>query len=352
MAFRTTAAPGSDRSDRERRRPVSTVVRALVFLAAAGLLLAAVAAEFGDRWWVADLFSHFRFHYLVGIVVIAVVGLVLRHRAALVMLSVAAALNGSALLHDYRALPAALGPSGGTPIRVVTVNVEWSNHTPEKALRFIRDSRADVVLIQEAEPRWHGLIETLRSVYPNIAPADWRREPQNILLSKRPIAASEVKIVDRVFPRFSYLVADVGIGLQSVRIVAVHPPYPLSARLTALQDRQLIAYAREAQIYPGPVLVAGDFNLTPWSPRFRQLLRDGGLRTADHGLDWPVTFPARSRFQALTSLPAGIAIDHVLVSRHFQVVRVARGSTIGSDHFPVTVDLSLQGPTIAAHTAK
>ena len=110
--------------------------------------------------------------------------------------------------------------------------------------------------------------------------------------------------------------------------------------LEALSD----AWVRQVAQSDMPVIVTGDFNLTPWSPRFRAAWRASGLTFAGDYRLWPKTWPAHA--VPWKYLPAvligGIPIDHVLVSRHFAVAAIRRGPYIGSDHYPVLADLYLR----------
>jgi endonuclease/exonuclease/phosphatase (EEP) superfamily protein YafD len=82
------------------------------------------------------------------------------------------------------------------------------------------------------------------------------------------------------------------------------------------------------------VIVVGDFNTTPWSPCFQDLLAAAGLRNATlgHGYigTWPTWF-----------WPALIPIDHVLLKGPLAATTVGRGPAIGSDHYPIIADLRL-----------
>jgi endonuclease/exonuclease/phosphatase (EEP) superfamily protein YafD len=82
----------------------------------------------------------------------------------------------------------------------------------------------------------------------------------------------------------------------------------------------------------GRLVLAGDLNLTPWSPRFARLLTETGLD--DSGL---------RRGLAPTWLwPFGLAIDHVLVGAGLVALDNHLGPELGSDHRPVIVDLAIR----------
>ena len=84
---------------------------------------------------------------------------------------------------------------------------------------------------------------------------------------------------------------------------------------------------------PGPLIVAGDFNCTPWSPFFSDLLAATGLHDSALGFGvWPTWNSSL--------LPLGLKIDHVLVTGGVVARNHQVGADVGSDHFPVIVDLA------------
>ena len=84
-----------------------------------------------------------------------------------------------------------------------------------------------------------------------------------------------------------------------------------------------------------PMIVAGDLNLTPWSPFFREFVDRSGLRDSRRGFGVQATWPSRLGM-------AGIPMDHVLVSQDGSVIDRRVGPSFGSDHRPVIVDLAIE----------
>lgn len=91
---------------------------------------------------------------------------------------------------------------------------------------------------------------------------------------------------------------------------------------------QLPRYVHRAA---SPVLLLGDLNVSPWSPYFRRLLRESGLRDSSQGRGVRPTWPT---FNPLMLIP----IDHCLYSPGIAIVNRQTGPHVGSDHFPVIVD--------------
>src|SRR5690606_38520127 len=104
----------------------------------------------------------------------------------------------------------------------------------------------------------------------------------------------------------------------------------------ALRSAQLAALAGYATQFKGPSIIAGDINVTPWSPLFESVKNRSGLRDSGLGFGYQPTWPTMLPF-AIQRIP----IDHVLISKHFHVSHRALGPAMGSDHFPLIVDLQL-----------
>ena len=120
---------------------------------------------------------------------------------------------------------------------------------------------------------------------------------------------------------------------SSFRLVASHAPWPGDA--TGLETRRKIwaglgpAFEKETNAR----MVVGSLACTPYSAYFQDLEAGAGLRDTalGHGLipTWcPAWFPV-----------AGLSLDHVLVSEHWQVVDRTLAEPLDGDHRPVLVRL-------------
>ena len=82
----------------------------------------------------------------------------------------------------------------------------------------------------------------------------------------------------------------------------------------------------------------GDLNVTPWSWPFRNLLTKGETRNSQIGFGLQPTFAATS-FAFLR-----VPIDHLLHSDALLIRDRRLGPSLGSDHFPLLVNLEYKGP--------
>ena len=211
----------------------------------------------------------------------------------------------------------------------MSANVRTSNRNYERFLKAVRAADPDVLLVMEIDEGWLQALEAIRDDYPHGTSAP---RPDNFgigLLSKLPVDEQEIKYVGSA--GVPSIQARLKVGDGTVGVVGTHPLPPIGKNST-LRNEQLSATADLVAGMDGPVIVAGDLNATPWSPFFRRLLDRSGMRDSRRGFGVQATWPSSLG-------PAGIPIDHVLVSDEVYVKDRQVGPTFGSDHRPVIVDV-------------
>jgi endonuclease/exonuclease/phosphatase (EEP) superfamily protein YafD len=93
--------------------------------------------------------------------------------------------------------------------------------------------------------------------------------------------------------------------------------------------------AKEAKACSVPAIVAGDLNDVAWSYTTELFMKVSGLLDPRRGRGFYSTFHSKYWFLRWP-------LDHIFCSKHFQLVNLKVLPTIGSDHFPIFVELSLQ----------
>jgi endonuclease/exonuclease/phosphatase (EEP) superfamily protein YafD len=219
-------------------------------------------------------------------------------------------------------------------IKIVTFNVLWRNEQTEAIARFLLQEDADIVLLQEMTDQHLAVLRPLLAArYPHMHVCLGRRLCRSAMLAKRPWVAVEHVHRGPETPEVILAQFD-DAELGSFHLFGVHTAVPSRSR-QASQLEWLIARRLETK---GPVILAGDFNMTPWAYRMQRLLASAGLRRhATFLRSWPtggqLGFPA----------PA-ILIDHVLTSPEIRTVSIETGPYLGSDHLPVVARLRLPAP--------
>ena len=106
------------------------------------------------------------------------------------------------------------------------------------------------------------------------------------------------------------------------------------------QAVQIGALEKLASHYPTDrLIIAGDFNLAPWSFTLRRLDQRLGLERRDRAMfSWPARLSPKGRLTwPLPVLP----IDHIYAGRAWRTVSVTHGPCLGSDHYPTVIRLAL-----------
>jgi endonuclease/exonuclease/phosphatase (EEP) superfamily protein YafD len=326
---------GAVRSGRRANTWTGAALRIFLPLAAAGLLLVTAFVLFARVWWVFDLFTHFRVQYFIVAVVLAVTALLVRAYPSAAVFAAIALGHGLVIKNLW------LGDSGpqpggtGVPLRVISANVLESNRTPARVLDLVRRQGGDIVILIEADrDHWHPVLAEIGALYPHRAPETWSQGGPILLFSRFPILRHEtIKPPRGLRP---YLEADVAVDERIVTVLGVHPSSPTVTDPIDSRQRNhsLNHIARNIEDRIRPLIVAGDFNITPWSPHFRDLIGVSGLRNAAEGQGLIATWPRQF-------WPLRVPIDHVLVRGPIAVHSITRGPSTGSDHFPVIADLRL-----------
>lgn len=311
-------------------------VRTLPAVAAALLLAVTVAGWCGAWHRLFDLVSHFRCYWLLA-AACGCAALARRPRSiAFACCGLAFVGNAWALLPFW--LPASVaGPHANAlpPLELVVANLLRANADKSRAVAYLRDRDADVVVLLEVDAAWMAHLSSLDEAYPHrlVEPRD-----DNFgiaLLSRWPIAAG--RIVHFGGTPFPNIDATVRFHGRPVRVFATHPYPPFDTTAAAAQLAQLGGLAATAAAAPAPCVVAGDFNATPWSVPYRTFATGSGLRDTALGRGVQPTWNARR-------LAPRIPIDHVFASPDVAVLRRAVGPDVGSDHFPVEATLVLPPP--------
>ena len=76
--------------------------------------------------------------------------------------------------------------------------------------------------------------------------------------------------------------------------------------------------------------MAGDWNITPYSPYFDELKKRSGLK-----YEITTIFPAHTWPSPFILPLFQIPIDHILYKGDLQLISKERGPAMGSDHYPL-----------------
>ncbi|MEM7637850.1 MAG: endonuclease/exonuclease/phosphatase family protein [Pseudomonadota bacterium] len=211
---------------------------------------------------------------------------------------------------------------------ILTINL-WSESDYLPALsELIQEYEFDIVAVNEAsedtfDPRFEN---TFFPGFETVIHANWLTMPRGMgnplsFFSRKPVYDFS-RVLNRDTGRRAYITVDLAEEWDGVRIVMAHAMTPTSPRGLS-QRNALIDDITEIAEESSSYIVLGDFNMTPWSPKFGSL---PGKRAGDprFTMTWPTIFPV-----------LGMPIDHIMFSDDLELIEFEILRSIGSDHYPI-----------------
>lgn len=213
-------------------------------------------------------------------------------------------------------------------------NVLMENRNYERFVQAVDRADPDVLLAVEVDDAWLAAMDPVAKRYEYAVRCPLDNYYGMVLFSRLPL----------LDPQIEFLVQDdipsvhTGIRLDSgveIRLHGLHPrpPEPIRDEPSSPRDAELVVMGRaigaEDEV---PTIVAGDLNDVAWSPTSELFVRLSGLLDPRVGRGFFNSYNANN---PLLRYP----LDHVFHSRHFKLVRIERLPGIGSDHFPILIEL-------------
>jgi endonuclease/exonuclease/phosphatase (EEP) superfamily protein YafD len=316
-----------------RERPLHPLLWLFVLAVIASsllVLLLTVVGFFARQSFRAEQICHFRLQYAWLLLIAATILLVVRKRGFAIAAGVGAAVNFAFVLPIY--LPAEKPATTGKPWKLISYNVLGKNDRYADVLDLLRKEQADVVVLCEVKHSWAEQLKELRDLYPHQHIVAQTDNFGIALLSRvkwqtahtREIGPAGVPSIVAEFKE---------LGGRPYTIIGTHPLPPINRAIADARNKQLQALADFASTLQEPVILAGDLNVTNYSPYFRNLLRDAKLRDSRQG------FGVQASWSNSIPLLFSIPIDHCLTSPSVETISRRIGPALGSDHCPVIVEL-------------
>lgn len=219
-------------------------------------------------------------------------------------------------------------------LKIIQMN-SWSgrNQTMDETADWLVAQDPDIIVVEESSRRFQRALES-RADYHRTCDPDDRCEV--IIYSKAaPLSGGLPQVTDGSYFPATRATFDAPGG--DFTVIGAHYTWPIPA---GPQQQQSLRLTAIAELYDRErLIIAGDFNSTPWSFTLRRQDDALGLTRRNRSmLTWPAM--AFSRWNIHMPLPF-LPIDHVYAGADWKTVSVERGPSLGSDHFPVIVTLAL-----------
>ncbi|HET9679919.1 MAG TPA: endonuclease/exonuclease/phosphatase family protein [Gammaproteobacteria bacterium] len=220
-------------------------------------------------------------------------------------------------------------------LRILNANVLISNRNAQTLLNHIAKNKPDIFITLETDDWWQTQLDNLDADYPHSMKCPLDNAYGMHLYSRLPLDDAKIQfLVESGIPSMHTAVI-----LPSNRKVALHcihprPPSPTENDESSERDAELLIIAKTVAEARLPTIVVGDLNDVSWSATTHLFRKLSGFLDPRIGRDMINTFHAK---YPVLRWP----LDHVFHSDYFTLVSINRLPTIGSDHFPLLVELAL-----------
>ncbi len=286
--------------------------------------------------FVAELTTHFKVFYLFGAAASAGAFALRRKWRWLVFAGLLTAVHVPGVFVWY--LPTSNPPGGAeTNLRIVTANLLVSNTKHDLFLDFIRETDPDIIFLQEPDSYWARSLDALKETYTHYAVKPAPNTFGIAMFSRLPL--DSVEIINYADSDLPSVHAELTVNGRHLSVLSYHTWPPFSSYHLELRDKALDYVTQYVADADDLVIVAGDLNVTPWSPGYKRMIRQSGIKNARRGYGIKPTW---------SNIPSPIALlplDHVLLSPGIAVRDFRVGPNINSDHRPLLVELAVPPPS-------
>lgn len=214
---------------------------------------------------------------------------------------------------------------------MLVANVLMENEDKVGFSALVKKYNPDILLINEPDQAWADSINEFDGEYPHAIKYPLDNTYGMMLLSKLSLTECSINfLVKDSIPSFFTKIA-----LPSGKLIdfySVHPEPPQPGKDTYERDTELLIIGKKIRETKNPTIVAGDLNDVGWSVTSKLFRKYSGLVDPREGRGLYNTFNAHL---PLLRYP----LDHIFYSKEFGLVNLKKLESIGSDHFPMLINL-------------
>jgi endonuclease/exonuclease/phosphatase (EEP) superfamily protein YafD len=312
-----------------------------IIVASVLLTMMSLLSYLARRHWLLDILRHFQQQYLIGfsLLVFASIGLGLIYPFILNTIMLALCLKE---LITYPRQKILNTRNSERPLKIVQYNKFYRNDGNLSQIEsWVKQSDADVIIIQEADEKLSNWAKNFESTYPH-SQHDPANHPYGIMiLSRYEILAYENFHIPESITRsngYEFHVKAKGFD-DPILIVTMHASNAMPENSWKSRNNILKFVANRVaeknQDFRN-IIVAGDWNITPFSPFYKDFLKVSNLNIAYNGLLPAPTWPNYKGLNFFKILQ--IPIDHIIFSHNLKATRRNVGDSFGSDHHLIEMD--------------
>lgn len=306
---------------------MTAVVFKIIWIALVSITL---LASF-SRLPMGELASHLRMYYAVLLPICFFVALLRKSNIAALIIGMVALINLQPILTLYSKAGLNQSLNFQIPIKVLEYNpCAYENHQYQKFFDLAKKENPDLIVVAELDQGWY---DNLKTAMPKLGFAfnciSFHDNCGMAVFSQFPIKESKETIVQSKL-KHPYLELEFDTPTR-FKLMAVHASTPEYLNERNDEFSTLANIARKTTC---PVIMAGDFNCSPWSDDFLQIMRQGKVHNASQSFGPNCTWNARW-------IVPMVPIDHFFCGDQIKTTNVRTADDIGSDHLPLIGEFEL-----------
>jgi endonuclease/exonuclease/phosphatase (EEP) superfamily protein YafD len=293
------------------------------------LTLFIILVGFFDKFWPFFLLSQFRLFYLAISTVWLIILTYMRKPIEIAVAVTGICLNLYAMDVFTLYAPLATQPTAQVKFKLLEMNVQYNNMSHEKAAALIKETNADIVVIEELTPLWAKSLSDCMKAYPHRVLSPQDSTYGNGVYSKYPIQQSKIGLFcPRNHPTIK---VDLDIENNFVSLIHTHLQGPVSPRYFAYHYDDAQGVSEMLKESFADAILCGDMNSSSWCNPLKSLIKNAHMVDSRQGRGLQLSWPTKARPPYFPIL----AIDHCFARGNLAVVDRKLGPYFGSDHFPV-----------------
>jgi len=310
----------------------SAGILALFLMFSYGLSLAA------HMHWFFSLLSQFKIQFFFGAVLLLPILLIGKsYPAAAIMVLIGV----SAFIEIYNASPIIEKENKAESeyFTVMQYNKLYTNKSYDRVTDFVLQQEIDVLIMQEVEHEDSPpLANALAQNMPHSIPDDIYRPDFVSIFSKHPIKNLTVQKLCETPCTTHGVRFDMQIEDTDITVYTIHTKTPIGKNdyIQHSKELDIIAQwiksdARET------VILAGDFNTTPFTPAFKKMKATAQLDNTRFSIIEQGTWPAWGILPIFK-----IPIDHIMHKGDIRLINKHKGPAMGSDHHSLIATYAIE----------
>lgn len=227
--------------------------------------------------------------------------------------------------------------SGEVPFSLMLINVKMENRESQPLIDLVNEKQPDLLLAMEVDSWWDNELSPIEQNYP------YAREVINevaygmVLYSKLPLDNVTVNYLQN--ENVPSIETTVEIAPDKlITLHAVHPVPPTYFKKmpdnAGQKEVEMLKIGKKVEQRTHPTVVAGDINDLVWSYTDDLTGTENLLHDVRVGRGFYNSFNAHNWFMRWP-------LDHVFVTKEVKLKKIEQLEKVGSDHFPVYVELVL-----------